>query len=56
MGIKKLTYDDALMLDNIVNTMNELIEEVEYINKRIDRLWKYVRIKGKGKKEDKDTS
>jgi hypothetical protein len=51
MALKKLTYDDALMLETIVDALNELMEESEYTNKRISRLWKYLRI---GEKKDKE--
>lgn len=52
--MKKLDYDDSLMLENLVNNMNELIEENEYLHKRINMLWKYVRVGNKKKKEKED--
>jgi hypothetical protein len=52
MSLTKLDYNDALMLENLVETINELIEENEYLHKRIDHLWKFIRVKDKkGKKE-----
>ena len=51
MTIKKLTYEDSMMAENIVDTLNELIEENDYLHKRINMLWKYVRVGQKKKKE-----
>ncbi len=48
--MEKLTLEDALMVENVVAKLNEMIEETEYLNKRIDRLWKYLRM---NIKEDK---
>ena len=51
--MKRLDYNDAMMLETLVDAINELIEETEYVHKRIDRLWKYVRV-GTKKKSEKE--
>lgn len=45
--MEKLKLEDALMLDGLVDKINEIVEEINYTNKRVDRLWKYIRIKEK---------
>ena len=47
MAIEKLTLDDALMIENVVNKINLIIEELEYLDKRIDRHWAYHRYSDK---------
>ncbi len=49
--IEKLSYSDAMMIEKIVDTLNQLIEMVEYLDGRIDRHWKMHRIEEKQKKE-----
>jgi hypothetical protein len=41
--IEKLQYDDAYLVDNIVNKLNEVIEEINYLHSRIDKHWAYHR-------------
>lgn len=48
--MEKLNYEDGLMLENILDRINELIEEVEYLGKRIDRHWKYHRVEEERRK------
>jgi len=43
MAIEKLTLDDALMIENVVTKINLIIEELEYLDKRIDRHWAFHR-------------
>jgi hypothetical protein len=41
--MEKLSLEDALMIENVVNKINLIIEELEYLDKRIDRHWAYHR-------------
>jgi hypothetical protein len=45
MGIKKLEYDEAMLVENIMTKINELVEEVEDQNQRINRIWKFLRMR-----------
>jgi|APFre7841882630_1041343.scaffolds.fasta_scaffold563606_2 uncharacterized spore protein YtfJ len=49
--IEKLSYNDGMMLEKLVDSINQLIEMVEYLDKRMDRHWQYHRMK---EKEDRD--
>ena len=49
--IEKLKLDDAWMLENIVDRINQLIDAFEYLDKRMDRHWQYHRMKEKEEKE-----
>ncbi len=49
--MEKLTVEDALLIENVVGKINEIIEETEFLNKRIDRLWKYLRLKEEKKND-----
>lgn len=48
--MEKLNYEDSLMLDLIIEKINELVEADKETNKRIDRLWKFLRLKENQKK------
>ncbi len=41
--MEKLTLEDALMIENVVGKINLIIEELEYLDKRIDRHWAFHR-------------
>jgi hypothetical protein len=41
--MEKLSLEDALMIENVVNKINLIIEELEYLDGRIDRHWKFHR-------------
>lgn len=41
--MEKLTLEDALMIENVVEKINSIIEEINYLDKRIDRHWAYHR-------------
>ena len=43
--IKKLEYEECLLMENIMNKINEVIDEVEDQNQRINRLWKFLRMR-----------
>lgn len=43
--MEKLSLEDALMIENVVDKINLIIEELEYLDKRIDRLWKFNRMR-----------
>jgi len=49
--LERLSYDNAMMLDKLVDTINMMIEAIEYLDKRMDRHWQYHRMK---EKEDKE--
>jgi hypothetical protein len=52
--IDKLTYDDAMMLEKLVDTLNAVIDAFEYIDKRMDRHWQFHRMKEKEDKQKKE--
>jgi RNA binding exosome subunit len=41
--VEKLSYEDSLMLENIVEKLNELIDEINYLHSRVDKHWAYHR-------------
>lgn len=43
--MEKLTYEDAMLLENVVSKMNEIIDRLEAIDVRIDKHWSYHRHK-----------
>lgn len=43
MSIKKLEYEECLLVENIMNKLNEVIDEMEDQNQRINRIWKFLR-------------
>ncbi len=45
MSIKKLEYEDCLLIENIMNKVNELIDAVDEQDQRINRLWKFLRMR-----------
>lgn len=49
--IKKLEYEDGFLMENLLTKINDLIDEVEDQNQRINRLWKFLR-----KREEKETT
>ncbi len=45
MSIEKLKYEDSFLMENILNKLNEVIDELEDQNQRINRLWKFLRMR-----------
>ena len=41
-----MTVEDALMIENVVNKMNEIIDRLDAIDKRVDAHWKFHRFLG----------
>jgi hypothetical protein len=41
--MEKLTLENALLIENVVDKINEIIDELQYLDKRIDRHWAYHR-------------
>jgi len=56
MAIKKIEYEDAYMMENIINKINEIIDEVNDQDKRIDRHWRFHRLREKEDKKEEDSS
>lgn len=48
MPLKKLRYEDAIMLENIIDKLNEIVDYVngleEHYDRRIGNHWKYHRM------------
>jgi hypothetical protein len=44
--MEKITLEDALMIENVVNKINEVIDRLDAIDKRIDAHWKFHRFLG----------
>jgi len=47
--MNRLTFEDAFVMEIVVNKINEIIEYVEKVEEglhsRVDALWKYQRVK-----------
>ena len=41
--VEKLRLEDAYMVDALVEKLNEVIEEINYLHSRIDKHWAYHR-------------
>ena len=41
--MEKLTLEDALMIENVIEKINEIIDRLDAIDKRIDAHWKFHR-------------
>jgi tetrahydromethanopterin S-methyltransferase subunit G len=51
--MEKLTVEDALMIENVVNKMNEIIDRLDAVDKRMDNHWSYHRhLKEKDEKKE----
>jgi len=44
--MEKITLEDALMIENVVNKFNEIIDRLDAIDKRVDAHWKFHRFLG----------